>query len=88
MAEQLGLRKIIEDRFHTLWGVPGSAAPQVVRLPNSADRAGRRWTQTSRSICRCGAAVPAEFEDLHPWVFSKLGRGGGSCTSGSPAGVR
>ena len=28
MAEQLGLRKIIEDRFHTLWWVPESADPE------------------------------------------------------------
>jgi len=31
MAEQLGLRKIIEDTFHTLWWVPESAPPEVVR---------------------------------------------------------
>src|SRR5215471_5587358 len=31
MAEQLGLRKIIEDRFHTLWWVPEGAAPDTVR---------------------------------------------------------
>src|SRR5437764_15148496 len=40
MAEQLGLRKIIEDRFHTLWWVPEGAAPQVVRgYLNALDRA-------------------------------------------------
>ena len=31
MAEQLGLRKIIEDRFKTLWWAPQSAAPETVR---------------------------------------------------------
>src|SRR5262249_62130802 len=31
MAGQLGLRKIIEDRFKTLWWVPDSATPEVVR---------------------------------------------------------
>src|ERR1700756_2314540 len=31
MAEQLGLRKIIEDTFHTLWWVPPDAEPEAVR---------------------------------------------------------
>src|SRR3972149_6859397 len=31
MAEQLGLRKIIADTFHTLWWVPERASPKVVR---------------------------------------------------------
>ena len=31
MAEQLGLRKIIEDTFHTLWWVPEHSPPEVVR---------------------------------------------------------
>src|ERR1700741_2069931 len=30
MAEQLGLRKIIEDTFHTLWWVPQSAPAEIV----------------------------------------------------------
>src|SRR4029077_7085772 len=30
-AEQLGLRKVIYDRFHTLWWVPGNAAAGVVQ---------------------------------------------------------
>ena len=43
MAEQLGLRKIIEDRFKTLWWVPDSATPEVVhgymRALDHAERA-------------------------------------------------
>src|ERR1700724_2753790 len=31
MAEQLGLRKIIEDTFHTLWWVPDNFEPDAVR---------------------------------------------------------
>src|SRR5215218_8741444 len=31
MAEQLGLRQIIEDTFHTLWWVPENSEPEVVR---------------------------------------------------------
>src|SRR6202049_1450640 len=39
MGEQLGLRKIIQDRFHTLWWVPDRAAPEVVRAYlNALDR--------------------------------------------------
>src|SRR5215813_12686330 len=30
MAEQLGLRKIMEDEFHTIWWVPANAEPAVV----------------------------------------------------------
>src|SRR5476651_2212374 len=30
MAEQLGLRKIIKDSFHTLWWVPETSSPQIV----------------------------------------------------------
>src|SRR6476619_1904211 len=40
MAEQLGLRKIIEDRFHTLWWVPDRTAPETLRAYlNALDRA-------------------------------------------------
>jgi len=31
MAEQLGLRKIIADTFHTLWWVPENSEADVVR---------------------------------------------------------
>jgi NitT/TauT family transport system substrate-binding protein len=77
MAEQLGLRKIIEDRFHTLWWVPGSAAPQVVRAYlNALDRAEKAMdANLEKYLPLWKLAVPAEFEDLHPWDFSKFGRG-------------
>src|SRR5438105_6545614 len=40
MAEQLGLRNVIADRFKTLWWVPESAAPGTVRAYLAAlDRA-------------------------------------------------
>ena len=49
MAEQLGLRKIIEDRFHTLWWVPEGAAPEVVRAYlNALQRA-----EDARDAARC-----------------------------------
>ena len=43
MAEQLGLRKIIEDTFHTLWWVPRALTPNVVLSAcTRARRAGAR----------------------------------------------
>jgi NitT/TauT family transport system substrate-binding protein len=77
MAEQLGLRKIIEDRFHTLWWVPGGAAPEVVRAYlNALDRAEKAMdANLDKYLPLWKLAVPAEFEDLHRWDFSKFGRG-------------
>ena len=57
MAEQLGLRKIIEDTFHTLWWVPDGFEPKPPRricARSTAPR--RRWTPISRNICRCGSS--------------------------------
>ncbi len=77
MAEQLGLRKIIEDRFHTLWWVPDRAAPQVVRAYlNALDRAEKAMdANLEKYLPLWRLAVPADFEDMHPWDFSKFGRG-------------
>jgi NitT/TauT family transport system substrate-binding protein len=77
MAEQLGLRKIIEDRFHTLWWVPGRAAPEVVRAYlNALDRAEKAMdADIEKYLPLWKLAVPAEFESFHPWDFSKFGRG-------------
>ena len=55
MAEQLGLRKIIEDRFHTLWWVPDRTSPEVLRAYlNALDRAEKAMDANSRNICRFG----------------------------------
>jgi NitT/TauT family transport system substrate-binding protein len=77
MAEQLGLRKIIEDRFHTLWWVPDGAAPDVVRgYLNALQRAEQAMDQDPEKFLPLWKiAVPAEFETYHPWDFSKFGRG-------------
>ena len=77
MAEQLGLRKIIEDRFHTLWWVPQNASPQIVRsylnaLQRAEDAMNRDET---KYLPLWQMSVPAEFADFHPWDFSKFGRG-------------
>jgi len=77
MAEQLGLRKIIEDRFKTLWWVPVSATPVVVhgymRALNRAEQA--LEANLPKYLPLWKFAVPPEFEDFHPWDFSKFGRG-------------
>jgi NitT/TauT family transport system substrate-binding protein len=77
MAEQLGLRKIIEDKFETLWWVPSNAPPEVVhgymRALNRAEQALNAELPKYLPLWRL--AIPAEFESLHPWDFSKFGRG-------------
>jgi NitT/TauT family transport system substrate-binding protein len=77
MAEQLGLRKIIEDRFKTVWWVPAAAPEQVVhgymRALNRAEEALEQNLAKYLPLWRL--AVPAEFENFHPWDFTKFGRG-------------
>ena len=77
MAEQLGLRKIIEDRFHTLWWVPDGAAPAVVRAYlNALQRAEEALDKdVEKFLPLWKLAVPAEFESHHAWDFAKFGRG-------------
>ena len=77
MAEQLGLRKIIEDTFHTLWWVPESASPEVVRgYLNALQRAEDAMNKDERKYLPLWKlAVPAEFADYHKWDFMKFGRG-------------
>lgn len=77
MAEQLGLRKVIEDRFKTVWWVPAHATPEVVhgymRALNSAEQA--LQTDLPKYLPLWKLAVPPEFENYHPWDFTKFGRG-------------
>src|SRR5215813_15025824 len=77
MAEQLGLRKIIDDRFKTLWWVPQNAPPEVVhgymRALNRAEQA--LESNLAKYLPLWKLSVPAEFENFHPWDFSKFGRG-------------
>ena len=77
MAEQLGLRKIIEDRFKTLWWVPRTQLPDVVhgymRALNRAEQA--MDADLPKYLPLWKLAVPAEFENYHAWDFSKFGRG-------------
>jgi hypothetical protein len=77
MAEQLGLRKIIEDTFHTLWWMPESAPPEVVTgYLRALDRAEKAMdADLAKYLPLWKLAVPAEFENTHPWDFTKFGRG-------------
>jgi NitT/TauT family transport system substrate-binding protein len=77
MAEQLGLRKIIEDTFHTLWWVPDGSPPEVVTgYLRALDRAEKAMdADLGKYLPLWKLAVPAEFETAHPWDFTRFGRG-------------
>jgi hypothetical protein len=77
MAEQLGMRKIIEDTFKTLWWVPGGFDPETVRAYLRAlERAEQALdADLAKFLPLWKVAVPAEFADFHAWDFSKFGRG-------------
>src|SRR5947208_8871554 len=77
MARQLGLRKIIEDTFHTLWWVPEGFDPEHTKAYLRAlDRAEKAMdADLPRYLPLWKLAIPAEFETTHKWDFSKFGRG-------------
>ena len=77
MAEQLGLRKIIEDTFKTVWWVPENSPPEVVHgYMHALNRAEQALeANPAKYLPLWKLAVPAEFENFHPWDFSKFGRG-------------
>ena len=77
MAEQLGLRMIIEDTFHTLWWVPQGSPPEIVTgYLRALDRAEQALdANLEKFLPLWKLAVPPEFENVHPWDFSKFGRG-------------
>ncbi|HKV04049.1 MAG TPA: hypothetical protein VJO53_02955 [Candidatus Acidoferrales bacterium] len=76
MAEQLGLRKVMEDTFHTLWWVPENSPSEVVlgylRALERAERA--LETDLQKFLPLWKFAIPSEFEN-RPWDFSRFGRG-------------
>ena len=77
MAEQLGLRKVMEDTFHTLWWVPEGFDPEHTKAYLRAlDRAEKAMdANLAKYLPLWKLAVPAEFETYHKWDFSKFGRG-------------
>src|SRR5437762_2301439 len=77
MARQLGLRPIIEDEFHTLWWVPESAPLEDVRAYlRGLDRAEKALQSNLKKYLPLWKnCIPPEFENTHPWDFSKFTRG-------------
>ena len=77
MAEQLGLRKIIEDTFHTLWWVPEGFDPEHTKgYLRALDRAEKAMdANLGKYLPLWKLAIPAEFETYHKWDFAKFGRG-------------
>ena len=77
MAEQLGLREIIADTFHTLWWVPDESEPAVVRgYLRALDRAEKAIdADLGKYLPLWKLAVPPEFESYHAWDFGRFGRG-------------
>jgi NitT/TauT family transport system substrate-binding protein len=77
MAEQLGLRKIIEDTFKTLWWVPNDFEAEVVRgYLRALERAEEAIdADMAKYLPLWKLAVPPEFEQFHPWDFTRFGRG-------------
>ena len=77
MAEQLGLRKIMEGTFHTLWWVPEQSESDVVRgYLRALDRAEKAMdADLAKYLPLWRLAVPAEFETYQAWDFSRFGRG-------------
>lgn len=76
MAEQLGLRMIIADRFKTLWWVPASAAPAAVKgYLQALDRAERALeADLPKYLPLWEKAIPPEFKG-RTWDFAKFSRG-------------
>jgi NitT/TauT family transport system substrate-binding protein len=76
MAEELGLRKIMEDTFHTVWWVPANAPAAVVTgYLNGLEQAERALdANLARYLPLWRLAVPAEFAD-RTWDYSRFGRG-------------
>ena len=68
---------IIEDTFHTLWWVPEHAPADVVTgYLRALDRAETALdADLEKYLPLWKLAVPPEFENVHPWDFSKFGRG-------------
>jgi hypothetical protein len=77
MAEQLGLRRVIADEFHTLWWVPETAPHEDVRAYlRGLDRAERVLnSDLQKYLPLWEKCVPAEFKDTHKWNYAKFTRG-------------
>jgi NitT/TauT family transport system substrate-binding protein len=77
MARQLGLRRVMEDEFHTLWWVPETAAKEDVRAYlNGLQRAEVALEADLPKYLRLWEkCIPPDFKDAHPWDYSGFSRG-------------
>jgi len=77
MATQLGLRKIMEDEFKTLWWVPENAEMEEVRgYLRGLDRAEQALRDDlSRYLPLWQICVPEDLQSLMAWDFSRFTRG-------------
>jgi NitT/TauT family transport system substrate-binding protein len=77
MATQLGLRKVMEDEFHTLWWVPETADRNDVRAYlRGLDRAEKALeSNLEKYLPLWEKCVPPEFKDGYTWDYSKFTRG-------------
>ena len=77
MADQLGLRPIIADEFHTLWWVPENASKEGVegylRALDRAETALKNDLPKYLPLWR--KSIPDELVGLHAWDFSRFSRG-------------
>jgi hypothetical protein len=77
MADQLGLRPIIADEFHTLWWVPENASKEGVegylRALDRAETALKNDLPKYLPLWR--KSIPDELVDLHAWDFTRFSRG-------------
>ena len=77
MADQLGLRQIIADEFHTIWWVPENASKEGVEgYLRALDRAEDALeSDLPKYLPLWLKTIPADLVDLHAWDFSRFSRG-------------
>ena len=78
MAEQLGLRKIIEDTFKTLWWVPDNSEPEVGARLSARARSRRAGDgrRPARNIFRSGSSrCRPSSRPITRGTSAKFGRG-------------
>jgi len=77
MARQLGLRRVMEDEFHTLWWVPETAPLEDVRAYlRGLDRAEKELDlNLHKYLPLWEKCIPPEFKDVRKWDYSKFTRG-------------
>ena len=76
MAEQLGLKKLIEGTFNTLWWTPPAMDPELLeayfRVLDRAEADLQR--DAARYLPLWRYSIPPEFEDRH-WDYSRFHEG-------------